>query len=129
MARPDDSLLGRALQTSIQLAADSAGQPVAEQPWAAQLARGLQHIGVPSQPEQRERIELAGVRRAALQWHLDRVDAATDGHSRLRHYFRQVRPECLDPDSCGLPAYVSEVRGRQRRRALAELRTGIHWGA
>ena len=95
MSRPEDSLLGRALQTSIQLAADSAGQPAAEQPWAAQLARGLQHIGVPLQPEQRERIELAGVRRAALQRHLDRVDAATDGHSRLRHYFREVRPELL----------------------------------
>lgn len=28
-----------------------------------------------------------------------------------------------------MPAYVSEVRERQRRVALAELRTGVHWGA
>ena len=69
------------------------------------------------------------VQQAALEHFLMRVDAVADDHSRLRHYFRNVRPDCLNSDSYGVPAYVEEVRGRRRRRALAEVRSGVHWGA
>ena len=64
-----------------------------------------------------------------LERHLERVDAAADAHTRLRHYFRLVRPASLSPDGYSLPSYVTEVRSQRSRRALAELRTGAHWGA
>ena len=126
---PEDSLLGQALRCSLQLAADSDGQPLAALPWAAQLARGLQQVGLTFDPQCLEQLQLDTVRQATLGRHLERVDAAADSHSRLRHYFRAVRPGCLSPDGYSLPEYVRDVRGWRSRRALAELRTGIHWGA
>ena len=57
------------------------------------------------------------------------ADAAEKpGASQLRHYFVIVRPNCLNPDEYSMPAYLSEVREWRRRVALAELRTGTHWG-
>ena len=50
-------------------------------------------------------------------------------HTRIRHYFWEVRPECLQPDGYDLPEYLTEVRERRCRRGLTELRTGLHWGA
>jgi hypothetical protein len=71
------------------------------------------------------------VQQAALQHYLQRVAAAAQspGASRLHHYFGVVRPDCLSPGGYGRPAYIEAVRERHRRRALAELRTGVHWGA
>ncbi len=43
--------------------------------------------------------------------------------------FGIVRPDCLNPDEYSMAASVTEVRERRRRVALAELRTGVHWGA
>ena len=57
------------------------------------------------------------------------MEAALPAHTRLRHYFWEVRPECLQPDWLGLPEYLTEVRERRSRRGLTELRTGLHWGA
>ena len=47
----------------------------------------------------------------------------------MRHYFVTVRPECLTLEGYTMPAYMSEVRERQRRLGLTELRTGVHSGA
>ena len=68
------------------------------------------------------------VRQTALAHYLQRVEAATADHTRLRHYFVSVRPSCLTPDGYGLAAYIIEVRERLRRIGLAELRSGVHWG-
>lgn len=129
---PADSLPGRALRASIQLAADSAdsaGQPVAQLPWAAQLQRCMELAEVQFDVSQMQPLQQEAVQQAALQQYLGRVEAVADNRSRLRHYFCIVRPDCLSLDSYSLPAYVEEVRGRRNRRALAELRSGIHWGA
>ena len=66
-----------------------------------------------------------------MQHYLQRVAEAAErpGASRLRHYFCSVRPSCLSTDGYCLPSYISQVRERRRRQALAELRTGVHWGA
>jgi hypothetical protein len=128
---PEDSLIGRALRASVQLAAEggSASGSRSQQPWAAQLAQAMQLVDVHFDPHSYEQLQQDGVRQAALEQHLRRVDAAADAHTRLRHYFRDVRPDSLSIDGYSLPAYVSEIRGRRQRRALAELRAGTHWGA
>jgi hypothetical protein len=69
------------------------------------------------------------VQQAALQRHLSRIALECADHIRLRHYFWDVQPECLSATCYGLPGYIKKVRGRHRRRALTELRTGMHWGA
>jgi len=71
------------------------------------------------------------VHQAALQHYLCRVREAAQrpGASRLAHYFCRVRPSCLNVDGYSPAAYVTEVRERQQRLALAELRSGVHWGA
>ena len=51
------------------------------------------------------------------------------GASRLQHYFDCVRPECLEVAGYGMAPYLVEVRERHRRLGLAELRSGVHWGA
>ena len=134
---PPGSLLRRAVEEGRRLAAECAEEPrlvprAAELPWAAQLQRAMQEAGVagfslqdaaPPAP--------ADVRQAALQHYLQRVaaEAQQPGASRMHHYFGVVRPECLEADSYGRPAYIEAVRERYHRRALAELRTGVHWGA
>ena len=50
---PEDSLLQQALQAALALAADSDGLGKADMPWAAQLARSMQLIGVQFDPQQR----------------------------------------------------------------------------
>ena len=71
------------------------------------------------------------VRQAALRHYLQRVAEASQrpGASRMYHYFEVVRPSCLTPDGYGRPAYIDTIREQHRRRALTELRTGVHWGA
>ena len=68
-----------------------------------------------------------GVQRTALARYLQRVAAASQ-RGRMLHYFQWARPDCLDPAGYGAPAYLTTVRELRRRRALAELRTGVHWG-
>ena len=101
------------------------------QPWAAQLQQAMAAAGVEFDPHQKSALQPAAVRQAALQHYLQRVAtaAAQPTASQLRHYFGTVRPSCLNPDEYSMPAYLTEVRERSRRVALAELRTGVHWGA
>ena len=88
---------------------------------------GLQRAGVEFDPQQRQPLSVDDMQQTALARYLQRVAAATQ-QGRMRHYFQWVRPECLDPAGYGAPAYLEEVRELRRRRALAELRTGVHWG-
>ena len=127
---PEGSLINTVVAASAQLAAEHGDAPAAQLPWAAQLQRALRVVGVEFDPSARAPLQQAAVERAALQHHLQRVAAAAErpSHSRLRHYFRSVRPSCLSPDGYDLPAYLRTVRERWRRVALAELRTGVHWG-
>jgi hypothetical protein len=122
----------QALDASLALAAEcgsSSRVPLSRQPWVAQLERGMHAVGLEFDPQQREQLDTDSVRQAALAQHLQRVEAALPAHTRMRHYFWEVRPECLQPDWYGLPEYLTEVRERRCRRGLAELRTGLHWGA
>ena len=135
VAAPEGSLLRQVLDASLQMAAQCQTSrepvPVARQPWAAQLHLAMEAAGVAFDPQRRVVLCPDEVRETALSHYLRRVAAAAApeaGHSRLHHYFQRVRPSCLTPDGYSLPAYVTEVRERQRRLGLAELRSGVHWG-
>ena len=67
------------------------------------------------------------VQEAALQHYLQTA-VQRRGASRLQH-FDCVRPECLEVAGYGMAPYLVEVRERHRRLGLAELRSGVHWGA
>ena len=59
-----------------------------------------------------------------------RAAADREGASKLRHYVQQVRGLSLMPPALGQrQPYLEAVRRRQQREALAQLRTGSHWGA
>ena len=65
-------------------------------------------------------------------WQLNQLrQAATrDGASKLQHYTQGVCGGTLDAATLGTrAAYLTAVRERSRRAALAQLRTGSHWGA
>jgi hypothetical protein len=102
----------------------------ARQPWATQLQRAMTAAGVEFDMQQRQQLDPAVVRQVALTAYLQRVAAAAqeEGASRLRHYFRVVRPDCLTPEGYTRATYLEEVRERHRRRGITELRTGMHWG-
>jgi hypothetical protein len=133
VAAPEGGVLQQVLDASLQLATESDGIPLADAdlPWAAQLQRAMADVGVAFDPHQRQPLQPTDVRQAALQQYLHRVAEAVQrpGASRLQHYFVTVRPSCLHADEYRMPAYLTEVRERQRRVGLTELRTGVHWGA
>lgn len=129
--RPESSLERQALACSIQLAASSnssASDPWGS--WAAQLAAGLQAVGIEFDAMQPQPLCPHQVEAAALQRHLQLVADATaqDGRSRLQHYFSKVCGGGLSADSYGAPAYLAEVNSMAWRQPLAQLRTGSHWG-
>lgn len=121
----------RVLQASLQMAADCRGVPAAHLPWAAQLQRAMAAAGVEFDPQLQEQLSVDSVRQAALSRYLQRVAVAAqaDSSPRLHHYFGIVRPGCLAVEGYGMAAYITEVRQRSWRVALAELRSGVHWGA
>ena len=131
VSAPEGGLMQQVLDASLQMTAECQGMPPAQMPWAAQLQRAMAAAGVAFDPQQRAPLCPADVRQAALTRYLQRVAAAAApeaGHTRLHHYFVRVRPSCLTPDTYSRAAYVDEVRQRQRRLGLAELRSGAHWG-
>ena len=81
--------------------------------------------------QQRQPLQPEAVQEAALQHYLQHLQTAVQrrGASRLQHYFDCVRPECLEVAGYGMAPYLVEVRERHRRLGLAELRSGVHWGA
>ena len=123
VAAPEGSLLHQVVDASLQMAAECEDMPAsqaAQLPWAAQLQRAMAAAGVEFDPQLRAPLCPDEVRQAALAQYLQRVAAAAApqaGHTRLHHYFVSVRPSCLDPDTYGLPSYITEVRERRRRLA------------
>ena len=51
------------------------------------------------------------------------------GRELPSHYVESVRGSYLEVECYGRAEYLSVVRERRRREALAQLRTGSHWGA
>ena len=72
-------------------------------PWAVQLQRALEASGVQFDPHQRTPLSPTTTEGAVLECHLRRVAAAANeaGATRLRLYFRVVRPDCLSPKGMG----------------------------
>ena len=137
VAAPEGSLMRQVLDASLQLAADHTPSRhrgphgIAQMPWAAQLQSALAEAGIAADLQQRQPVQPEAVQEAALQHYLQHLQTAVQrrGASRLQHYFDCVRPECLEVAGYGMAPYLVEVRERHRRLGLAELRSGVHWGA
>jgi hypothetical protein len=132
LAQPSGSLLRRALDTSMALALEApAGQLRARQSWAGQLAAAMATIGIPLDLQQPVAIGRKQLQRCGLEHHLQQLGAAAtrEGASKLRHYVVDVCGGDMEVECYGRAQYVDEVRERRRREALAQLRTGSHWGA
>ena len=124
-AAAEGGLLRRALSATCELAA--AGY---QQCWAAQVAAGLAAVGLPLDLQQPCPPARAALRDACWARQQDLLMAAAhrEGASRLQHY---VFGTCGgDLSNLGsTQQYLCAVRERRRRQALAQLRTGSHWGA
>jgi hypothetical protein len=131
LAQPPDSLLRRALGASLALALEAPAGQLARRPWAGQLAEAMAGIGMPLDLQQPAPIGRKALERCGLEHHLRQLgDAATrEGASKLRHYVEHVRGGRLEAECYGRVQYLDVVRERGRREALAQLRTGSHWGA
>ena len=57
------------------------------------------------------------------------VQALRQGASKRMYYVQQVCGGVVDAESYSRAPYIDAVRERMRREALAQLRTGSHWGA
>ena len=76
-------------------------------------------------------VSVAAVRSSCLQRQLQLLQAAAsrDGASKLQHYTQGVCGGKLDTASLTVPAaYLTAVRERCRRLALAQWITGSFWG-
>jgi hypothetical protein len=120
----EGSVLRRALKASCLVAA-TGGQ----RSWAAQLQAAMGAVGLQLDLQQPEAVGKAALRDAcwARQAAILQEAASREGASRYQHY---VSGTCGGrPAPAVQPAYLSRVRERHRRVALAQLRTGTHWGA
>ena len=72
------------------------------------------------------------MRNCCAQRQLEQLLTAADNPAatKIRHYVTDVRGGTLDATSLSTPAaYLTAVRKRCQREALAQWRTGSHWGA
>lgn len=132
LAEPAGSLLRRALDTSLQLAMEAPSTPLARRSWAAQLAAAMAAVGMPLDLLNPRPVNLERLKSAALARHVQLVSeaAAAPGATKLAFYVGLVRGGALPRGTEYAPAaYLGAVRSRSRRVALAQLRTGSHWGA
>jgi hypothetical protein len=132
VAADQSSLLRQAVEASAALAAAPGHRNPAAQPWAQQLEAALAAAGVQLDLQQPQQISKAAVQNACRQRQLEQLQAAAtrEGASKLQHYTLQVCGGNLDAANLGTcAAYLMAVRERSRREALAQLRTGSHWGA
>ena len=130
LEQPQDSLLQQALNASCNLADGS--QTAARQSWAEQLAAGMAAVGMPLDLEQPASIDLKQLAACMRERQVAQLLAAAgrEGASRLQHYVTGVCGGGVDSESVAQQQpYLREVRERHRREALAQLRTGSHWGA
>lgn len=128
LEQPQDSLLRQALVASCSQADGS--QTAARKPWAEQLAAGMAAVGLPLDLAQPSPIDLkqlaaSGRERQAAQL---RASAEQEGASRLQHYVAVCGNEVTAESVAQRQLYLGAVRERGRREALAQLRTGSHWG-
>lgn len=131
LQEPPGSLARRALEASVALAQDAPNRQLAWLPWAGQLAVAMEAVGLPLDLQQPRPVSYAAVQRAGLERHLEQLSAAAtrQGATKTAHYVQRVWGGTLDASTYGRAAYVDAVRERARRQALAQLRTGSHWGA
>jgi hypothetical protein len=130
-AEPAGSLLRRAFEASLQLAAPAGGQP-GRQSWAGQVAAALVAIGMPADLQAPRPLCIKRLQQQAIGRHLAEIRAAAGrpGASKLAYYVSAAWDGRLPPAEEYVPApaaYVLAVRQRARRTALAQLRTGSHW--
>ena len=127
---PPDSL-HQALQAASRQVGAAPAAP-ARQPWAAQFAAAMAAAGQPVNLQEPDPVSLNELVESGQERQLQQLRAAADreGASKLRHYVQQVRGLSLMPPALGQrQPYLEAVRRRQQREALAQLRTGSHWGA
>lgn len=131
LAEPPDSLVRQAVAASAAQAAEPGSRGPARQPWAQQLAAGLAAVGIELDLADPRPVSRAAVRNGCQQRQLEQLVAAAErsGATKLRHYVNGVRGGVLEADSLSqAAAYLSGVRERSRRQALAQWRTGSFWG-
>ena len=131
LAQPPGSLMRRALHASTTLALEAPAQQLARQSWAGQLATAMEAIGMPLDLQQPAAIGRKALQRCGLEHHLGqlREGVTREGASKLLHYVQSVRGGCLEVECYGRAEYLGVVKERRRRQALAQWRTGSHWGA
>ena len=129
LEEPQGSLLRQALAASCGAA--GGGQPAARQSWAQQLAAGTAAVGMPLDLAQPAPIDVQQLTASMRERQAGQLQAAAaqEGASRFRHYVAGVCGGVVTADSVAQrQPYLLEVRERRRREALAQLRTGSHWG-
>lgn len=131
LQEPPDSLARRALEASVTLAQEAPNRQLAWSSWAGQMATAMAAIGLPLDLQQPRPVSYAAVQQAALDRHLQQLSTAATrlGATKTAHYMQRVWGGTLDVNTYGRAAYLDAVRERVRRQALAQLRTGSHWGA
>jgi hypothetical protein len=133
LAQHPGSLLQRALEARIMLALEAPSEQLARQPWTGQLAVAMGAIGMSLDLRQPVAIGRQSLQRCGLEQHryLQQLDEAAtrEGASKLCHYVESVRGGYLEVECYGSAEHLSVVRERRRMEALAQLRTGSHWGA
>jgi len=129
LEQPQDSLLRQALDASCRLA--DGRQTAARQSWAEQLAVSMAAVGMPLDLEQPAPIDVKQLTAHMRERQVEQLvtAAARESASRLRHYVHNVCGGVVTAESVSKPQPYLEVRERHRREALAQLRTGSHWGA
>ena len=131
LAAPEDSLLRQAVMTNAALATAPDSRTPARQPWAQQLAAALIAAGMELDLSNPQPISWAAVRSCCAQRQLEQLltAAANPAATKIRHYVVDVRGGTLDASSLSKPAaYLTAVRKRCQREALAQWCTGSHWG-
>ena len=129
LQQPEGSLLRQALAASCSLADGS--QTAARQSWAEQLAAGMAAVGLPLDLAQPAPIGLKQLAANAREHQAAQLlaAAAQAGASRLQHYVFSVCGGAVTAESVAQrQPYLEQVRERRRREAVAQLRTGSHWG-
>ena len=130
LEQPQDSLLRQALASSCSLADGS--QTAARQSWAEQLAAGMAGVGIPLDMQEPAPIDLKQLAACMRERQAEQLRSAAgrEGASRLQHYVAGVCGGVVTAETLEQQQpYLAEVRERRRREALAQLRTGSHWGA
>ena len=124
----EGSLVRQALQSSIEMAGRA--RCLASEPWAAQLAAGMEAVGMPLDLQQPAAIGLAELDEAGQKRQMQqfRQAATRQGASRLQQSEATVGVMTYGAFGQREP-YLDKVRQRQLRQPLAQLRTGSHWGA